>query len=781
MQRTTHGVTAARSAGSSQRALFAAALFAAAAFATGCSHHGSGNSPAPAPTTPVAPQILLQPGGHSIPVATSVSFNFSVFGTGPFTYQWRRNGVDISGATGASYAVVNAALTDDGARFSVLVANSVGSVTSNEAVLNVFAAPVATVSCATSGATDSEFAPATVTVGKSAVAAIASCTPTGGTTSGALTNVQWTQTAGPVTVPLPSDKSQAISFEPPQAGTYTFDVAFTDPGSNAQTRTVNINASAPATTNSTVVARVNQATRMNSSVSLRAWPNLVSGDSVASIRWDQIEGPAVQLDTSDPYRAIISTPGVAEDTLLRFRVTMTTALGTTDSDDAWVLVEYYNQAPLVNNAYAFSNASVSRVHPYVAAGPYAANLVRCVYDANLQWTSNGTGTGQNTCPLSTLPLLAQDTAGALPTVAQVMNRVVVSHDWMGQVFEQFLTTQDGNGDFRQLLNGVTAIVIGSQIKPSFYYVLTGALYLDAENFWLTPEQRDVISEQAAFQTNFDGVLQFSTPWRYTQSNLDIVVPYPAANRVMRDVSYVLVAAGHLLYHELAHAGDFFPPAMRTTLDPTLAPWDNVIPRFNAAQLPSDLVKQQYPLASLEMTGLALVKFFGVTANSTQVLYTPVQVGGFFSADRANDPYSYTTSREDAAMLFEEFMMSYRQGVTRDVAVTDKITPSTTNSTLIVRWGERGRVGETTIRPRLQLMVQNVAPWLDAVGSVAALPAPIAMRAGDTWANNLIVSLRQGGMKQSPPAPSKAQDAALLSHAQLPPGRAPQDVALSVGQ
>src|SRR5258706_10157789 len=277
MQRSTQGVTAARGASSAQRALFAAALFTAAVFATGCSHHGS-NSPTPVPTTPVAPQILVQPGGHSIPVATSVLFNFGVFGSGPFTYQWRRNGVDISGATGASYAVISAALTDDGARFSVLVANSVGSVTSNEAVLNVFAAPAARVSCVTSGAADSEFAPATVTVGKSAVAAVASCTPTGGTTSGALTNVQWTQTAGPVTVPLLSDKSQAISFEPPQAGTYTFDVAFTDPGSNAQTRTVNINASAPATTNSTVVARVNQATRMFSSISMRAGPTPVAGD-----------------------------------------------------------------------------------------------------------------------------------------------------------------------------------------------------------------------------------------------------------------------------------------------------------------------------------------------------------------------------------------------------------------------------------------------------------------------------------------------------------------------
>jgi hypothetical protein len=47
-----------------------------------------------------------------------------------------------------------------------------------------------------------------------------------------------------------------------------------------------------------------------------------------------------------------------------------------------------------------------------------------------------------------------------PTVAQVMGRVLVSHDFLGANFEQFLLTEDPNGDFRRLLAGVSAIVIG---------------------------------------------------------------------------------------------------------------------------------------------------------------------------------------------------------------------------------------------------------------------------------------------------------------------------------
>jgi hypothetical protein len=59
---------------------------------------------------------------------------------------------------------------------------------------------------------------------------------------------------------------------------------------------------------------------------------------------------------------------------------------------------------------------------------------------------------------------------------------------MGEVFERFLRTQDTSGDIRRMLNSVTAMVIGAHIRPSFYLAGTGAIYLDARVFWLTPAQ-----------------------------------------------------------------------------------------------------------------------------------------------------------------------------------------------------------------------------------------------------------------------------------------------------
>ena len=598
-------------------------------------------------------------------------------------------------------------------------------------------------------------ADASVAVGKAAGAVLAGCT-------GAVTNVQWTQTAGP-TVTLLSNKSQAIGFEPQTAGAYSFSVAFIDAVGAQQTANVSVSAVAPSAAVA-VLVRVDHAARKGGNVSLRAWPALASGETNT---WAQTSGPQVTLDTSDPNRVLFVAPQVTRDTALTFRVTRRLANSATDTDDVFVLIENYAQAPPDPSGslpFVFSDLHVSRTHPYRPGGPFAGALVRCTYEANLQYT----GGAANLCPLSTLPFLDQTTAGAVPTVDQIMDRVVVSHDWMGETFEQLLRTQ-ASQDMLRLFNGVTAIVIGAQVRPSFYYALTGAIYLDAENFWLTAAQRDVINEAPDFRSDFDRDLMYSGVWRYTQNSQNIFVPFPATSRISRDVSYLLAEAGWLLYHELAHASDFLPPSVRPSLNNSLSAWGNISPRYQAQQLPSDQVTASFPLQSAQLASLAQVKFFGATADATQRAYTPNDVANFFAADRATDEYSYSTTREDTAMTFEEFMMVRNHLWHRDVAITDKIGPATTSGNLIVRFGQRGRIGEAGIKPRAQLAVQALAPWVLQAdpNAVTNLPAPIAMRAGDSWSSNLIVPAPPGGLlsPQSVRTPiDLATDRALLARA-----------------
>ena len=58
-------------------------------------------------------------------------------GTLPCAYQWYRDGVAISGATGVSYTLNNTALTDTGVKFYYVVSNAFSSAASSNAVLTV--------------------------------------------------------------------------------------------------------------------------------------------------------------------------------------------------------------------------------------------------------------------------------------------------------------------------------------------------------------------------------------------------------------------------------------------------------------------------------------------------------------------------------------------------------------------------------------------------------------------------------------------------------------------
>jgi len=94
-------------------------------------------------TVNTAPSITNQPVSQAVTVGQTAAFSVTATGTAPLSYQWRKNGADISGATAASYTTPAATTADNGAQFTVVVSNSVGSVTSNAANLTVTAVPVA--------------------------------------------------------------------------------------------------------------------------------------------------------------------------------------------------------------------------------------------------------------------------------------------------------------------------------------------------------------------------------------------------------------------------------------------------------------------------------------------------------------------------------------------------------------------------------------------------------------------------------------------------------------
>ena len=96
-------------------------------------------------TVTVAPTVATQPASQTVTIGTTATFTVSAAGTGPFTYQWKKNGTAISGATAASYNTPSTSAPDNGAAFSVVISNAGGSVTSANAVLTVNSSPAYTV------------------------------------------------------------------------------------------------------------------------------------------------------------------------------------------------------------------------------------------------------------------------------------------------------------------------------------------------------------------------------------------------------------------------------------------------------------------------------------------------------------------------------------------------------------------------------------------------------------------------------------------------------------
>ena len=96
---------------------------------------------------PVLPTIAVQPADQS--VVAPAAATFAVGATGPIlsgllSFQWRRNGAVIAGATGDNFSTGPTSVAgDDGAVYSVDVTNRAGTVSSSNARLTVTAAIVA--------------------------------------------------------------------------------------------------------------------------------------------------------------------------------------------------------------------------------------------------------------------------------------------------------------------------------------------------------------------------------------------------------------------------------------------------------------------------------------------------------------------------------------------------------------------------------------------------------------------------------------------------------------
>jgi hypothetical protein len=174
-------------------------------------------------------------------------------GATPLSYQWRKNGTAVSGATSSSYTTPATTSADNGAQFTVVVTNTAGSLTSNAATLTVNPAPAPGI----------QVSPASINFGNTVVGSFLSqvliITNTGTST---LSITQVAQSGAAFTV---SGFSLPLNVKPGQQSTIT--VAFRPTSVGALAGNISIVSNAPTSPPSVALSGTGIAATLNLNIS----------------------------------------------------------------------------------------------------------------------------------------------------------------------------------------------------------------------------------------------------------------------------------------------------------------------------------------------------------------------------------------------------------------------------------------------------------------------------------------------------------------------------------
>lgn len=325
----------------------------------------------------VAPSITSQPANKTVTVGQTATFSVTAAGTAPLTYQWKKNGIAISGATSSSYTTPGTTASDNNAQFTLTVANSAGSATSNAATLTVDFPP----------SISAQPASKTVTVGQTATFSIAAA----GT--GTLT-YQWKKngtgisgaTAASYTTPATTGADNGAQFT----------VTVTDVVSSVTSGSATLTVDAPPSITGQPVSRtVNVGQTASFSVT-------ATGTAPLTYQWNK-NGAAISGANSASY----TTPGTTSaNNGTQFTVTVTNSFGNATSIAATLTV---NVPPTISSQPASQTVATGQTATFSVTATGTGTLT-------YQWKKNGTAISGATSASYTTPATAASDNGAVFTV-----------------------------------------------------------------------------------------------------------------------------------------------------------------------------------------------------------------------------------------------------------------------------------------------------------------------------------------------------------------------------
>jgi hypothetical protein len=344
-----------------------------------------------------------------------------------------------------------------------------------------------------------------------------------------------------------------------------------------------------------------------------------------------------------------------------------------------------------------TDTKLSNIFIYDNTGPYATKLVACAQ----------VNTILKSCSLETLPLIGLE-SGEI-SVQKIMQRVVTSHQWMGDRFKKLLEIMPV--ETLALFNSVTMIVLDDDTRPSFYWSLTGALYIDPSFLWLTNQEKVNVTKKSDYRNDYGKDLMLVSLWRFVKNNKIAYKYYSLDDDKERDIDDIKIAFFRLIFHELAHANDFAPSSSLNLLDKTNSIYEALSNNFNNRI--SNILYQSYPLQSSELNSIGQVLYQGKTATDEIKNLTAEYAGSLMHNDGANNIYSYSTQYEDLAELFEATLMKKYFDIDLDVGFTNN--PADSNSTCsdyTIGWASRNRIANSLVKIRAKQVAQKILTKVD---------------------------------------------------------------------
>jgi hypothetical protein len=327
---------------------------------------------------PVAPSITSQPASQTVTAGQTATFSVIANGTAPLTYQWKRNGAPINGATGVSYTTPATSASDNGAQFSVTVSNNVSNATSNAATLTVNVPPSIT----------SQPANQTVTAGQTAAFSV-SATGTG------TLSYQWKKNGAPIggatsssyTTPATAAGDNGAQF----SVTVTDSVASVT--SNSATLTVNV---PPSITSQPASQTVNAGQQASFNVA-------ASGTGPLTYQWKK-NGGVIGGANAASYTTPATSPS---DSGAQFAVTISSSFGSATSNAATLTV---NVPPTITSQPASQTVAVGQTATFSVTASGTGTL-------SYQWKKNGgTINGATSSSYTTPPAGASDNGAQFTVV-----------------------------------------------------------------------------------------------------------------------------------------------------------------------------------------------------------------------------------------------------------------------------------------------------------------------------------------------------------------------------